>query len=232
MRAKATFLMLGLVLLTGLKGQAQKVSDARLEKVLESMDRAAAVFKNASADFTWTQYTLVVDETDVQTGKIYFRRSGDEIHMMADIKQPVQKYVLFSGDKLQLYQPTIERVTEYKAGKSREELESWMVLGFGGGGHSLLKSFQVSYAGTEKVAGVEAGKLELVPKSERARAVFAKVTLWIDAERGVAVRQKFLEDSGDYRVTEYQGIELNQSLPDDVFKLKTTGKTTFVRPGG
>src|SRR5271169_1726717 len=56
-----------------------------LEKVLSQMDAVAATFKTAEADFVWEQYTKVVNETDTQSGKVYFRRSSKEIEMMADI---------------------------------------------------------------------------------------------------------------------------------------------------
>ena len=35
---------------------------------------------------------------------------------------------------------------------------------------------------------------------------------------------------GDYRLTKYSDIQINQRLPDNAFKLKTTGKTKFVSP--
>jgi len=41
-----------------------------------------------------------------------------------------------------------------------------------------------------------------------------------------------LEPSGDFRLAKYSNIQLNQKLPDNVFKLKTTGKTKSVSPQG
>ena len=51
--------------------------------------------------------------------------------------------------------------------------------------------------------------------------------LWIDPARVVSVQQQFFEPSGDYRLAKYSDIQINQKLPDSVFKLKTTGKTKF-----
>jgi hypothetical protein len=48
----------------------------------------------------------------------------------------------------------------------------------------------------------------------------------------VSVQQQFLEPGGDYRLAKYSDIRLNQKLPDNVFKLKTTGKTRTVSPQG
>jgi outer membrane lipoprotein-sorting protein len=67
-----------------------------------------------------------------------------------------------------------------------------------------------------------------VPKSERVRNVFAKIWLWIDPANGISVQQQFFELSGDYRLAKYSGLKLNQRIPDNVFKLKTSGDTSFV----
>ena len=211
---------------------AQQGSNTALESVLKKMDSTAANFHTTQADFVWDQYQKVVNETDTQKGKVYFRRVNHETQMAADISQPEKKYVLFTDSKVQLYQPRIDQVTVYPAGKHRAEFESFLVLGFGGGGHDMLKSFDVKYLGTEKVGGDEAAKLDLVPKSQSIRNTFQHIVLWIDPARGVSVQQQLFEPSGDYRLAKYSDIELNQKIPDTVFKLKTTNKTKTVSPQG
>lgn len=106
------------------------------------------------------------------------------------------------------------------------------MLGFGGSGKDMLKSFDVKYIGTEKVSDIDSVKLELVPKSSKVRNTFDHIWLWIDPSRGVSVQQQLFEPSGDYRLAKYSDIQLNQKIPDSVFKLKTTGKTKIVSPQG
>ena len=207
-------------------------TSADLGKVLTQMDNAAANFKSAEATFVWDQYQKVINDTDTQKGKIYFRRQNKEIQMLADVAEPDAKTVLFSGGKGQLYQPRMDQVTVYDLGKNRGEFESYLVLGFGGGGHDLLKLYDVKSLGQETVLGVNTAKLELVPKSAKVRNTFARIILWIDPTRGVSVQQQFFEPSGDYRLAKYSDIQLNQKISDSVFKLKTTGKTKFVSPQG
>lgn len=203
-----------------------------LEKILNRMDETAAKFRAAQADFVWDQYQSVVKETDTQKGKVYFRRAGKELQMMADITEPSQKYVLYSDGKVQVYQPNIDQVTVYAPGKNRADVESFLVLGFGGGGHELLRSFEVKYEGSENLGGAEAAKLNLVPKSARVRNMFDHIVMWVDPWRGVSVQQQVFEPSGDYRLARYSDIQSNQKLPDNIFKLKTTGKTKIVSPQG
>jgi len=203
------------------------------QHILSQMDQAAANFRTAQAAFVWDQYQKVVDEHDLQKGTVYFRRVGNEIQMAADIIDPASpKYVLFTGSTVEVYQPKIDQVTRYNTGKDRATVEGFLVLGFGGSGKDMLKSFQVKYIASEKVDGIDTVKLELVPKSEKGRNMFDHIWLWVDASRGVSVEQQLFEPSGDYRLAKYSDIQLNQKIPDAAFKLKITGKTKVVSPQG
>jgi outer membrane lipoprotein-sorting protein len=226
----ATLISAGLHAQNSQPGQAAGKSD--VEKVLSQMDATASNFRSAEAHVTWEQYQKVVDDTDVQEGTVYFRRSGKDIQMAADIAKPAPKAILYADGKVQVFEPKMNRVTNYAAGKNRADIESFVVLGFGGGGHDLLKNFDVKYAGTEKLNGVETEKLELVPKSARLRGMFERLLMWIDPKLGVAVQQKFFQPEGDYRLTKYSDIRLNQKLSDSAFKLKTDSKTRTVSPQG
>ena len=207
-------------------------SSESLESVLKKMDAAASNFRTTQADFVWEQYQKVVNDKDTQKGTVYYRRAGKDIQMMAEVKEPERKYVLFKDGKLQVYQPKIEQVMIYATGKNREEIESYLVLGFGGSGQDLLKAFEVSYQGPESIDNVSTAKLQLIPKSEKLRNTFKEIFLWIDLERGISVQQKFFEPQGDYRLAKYSSIRLNEKIAADVFQLKTTGKTQFVSPRG
>jgi len=201
-----------------------------LEAVLNAMDKAATSFHTAQTDFVWDQYQKVVDEHDIQKGTMFFRRQSDDVQMAANITDPEKKYVLFNGGMLSVYLPKAAQVTEYNAGKNKADFETFLVLGFGGRGHDLTKSFDVKYAGMEQVQGINTGKLELTPKSQKVSNMFQTITLWIDMARGVSVQQLFNERSGDYRLAKYSNIKLNEKINNDVFKLKTSGKVTYVRP--
>jgi outer membrane lipoprotein-sorting protein len=220
------------VLFLSLSIVLQQQEAPSLDSVLKKMDAAAASFQATQADFVWEQYQKVVDETDSQRGTVYYRRVGKEIEMMADIKQPDPKSVLYKDGKLQVYQPKIDQVMEYPAGTNRGEIESYLVLGFGGSGEDLIKSFDVSYVGEETVSGIATAKLQLIPKSEKFRNIVSKISLWIDLSRGISVQQQFFQGQGDYRLAKYSGVQMKAKIGNDVFQLKTTKKTQFVSPGG
>src|ERR1039457_2506034 len=185
---------------------AQIVGESpELERVLAQMDAAAKSFKTTEASVVWDQYQKVINETETQKGRIYFRREGGEVQMAADFVEP---------------------------GKNRGDVESFLVLGFGGGGRDLFKSYVLRFVGSETVNGVKAEKLELIPKSARLRNNIARILLWIDPDKGISVQQQFFEPDGNYRLAKYSDIRINQPLPENAFKLKTTKRTKFVSPQG
>lgn len=231
MRAFLKLLLIGGLLTATAVAQIAGESP-ELEHVLAQMDAAARNFKTTAASVVWEQYQRVIDETEKETGKIFFRREGGEIQMAVEFAEPDRRIVVYSGGKVQIYQPKIDQVNEYLPGKNRGDVESFLVLGFGGRGQDLFKSYAVKFLGSEAANGVQAEKLELIPKSDRLRNNIARILLWIDPTRGISVQQQFFEPSGDYRLAKYSDIQINQPLPDNAFKLKTTKKTKFVSPQG
>lgn len=199
------------------------------EAVLAKMDQTAANFRTAQASFTWTMFNSVVnDVADKQTGKIYFAHSGNEIKMAADILTPDKKEVVFAGGSIEIYQPKLDTKDVYAAGTHREEFETFLVLGFGNSGAEMRKSFDIKYGGEERIDGVNTARLELIPKAENIRQRFPQILLWIDLARGVSVQQKLIEANESYRLATYSDIQLNQKVPDRVFRLKTSSKTKTI----
>ena len=217
-------------------GPCTSKSAQNLEAVLVSMDCAAAAFHSVQTDFVWDQYESVVKETTEQKGVMYIRKTGAKVEMAADVREPSdqKKYLLYLGGKAQVFQPSINQVTTYDPGANQEALQSFLVLGFGGRGHDLLSQFDVKYVGTDKIDGIETGKLELAPKSDRVRGMFNRILLWIDPARGISVQQKFFEPAtGNYRLVIYTNLQTNTGrISDSVFSLKgkVNGKTQYVNP--
>ena len=213
---------------------AQNAANAGgLDAVLKKMDTSAVSFRTTQADFEWDRYEKVINEIDdIQSGTISYRRVGNNIEMKADIKKPEAKYVLFTNGKIQVYQPKADQVTVYDSGKNRGDVESYLVLGFGGSGQDLIKAFDTTYEGTETIGNIATARLQLIPKSEKVKNTFARILLWIDLERGISVQQQFFEPQGDYKFAKYTNIRVNEKISNDVFQLKTTGKTQFVSPKG
>ncbi len=222
--------ILWLILLHSL-AHAQGAQGPTLDDVLRKLDETASTFRSLQANFVWDQYEKVVDDHDIQKGTVYYRRNGQNVEMMAEVKEPAQKFVLYKNGKLQVYQPTIDQVMEYSAGSNRSDIESYLVLGFGGSGQDLKKSFDVTLLGEQNVDGVQTAELQLVPKSDKMRNNISRMWLWVDMNRGISVQQQLFQGN-DYRLAKYSAIKMPAKIGNDVFQLKTTKKTQFVSPQG
>jgi len=134
------------------------------------MDQAADSFRTAQCDFVWDQYQKVVDDHELPEGHDVLPAPGQRRANGRDITSPDKKYVLFTGNLVSVYQPPSIRSPSTTRARTRPISQAFLVLGFGGRGRDLEKSFDVNYAGMEQVQGVNAAKLELTPKSQRVRS--------------------------------------------------------------
>lgn len=226
------FFFCGLFFALAGAGMAQEKSSGTLDAVLAQMDAAAKNFHSAQADFQWDQYERVVDNTDTQKGTVYFLRSGDATQMAAQVKQfngqPDAKDIVYKKGVLQFYQPAIDQMTVLHAGNKKQRFESFLTLGFGGGGSDLEKNWTITDQGTETIDGIKTVKLDLVGKQASVRNMFPHVTIWVDPARAISLKQQFFEPSGDIRTAFYRNIRYNRKIASSVFRIKTTAKTTTV----
>lgn len=210
---------------------AAPAAAADLQQVLTNMDRAAEGFEGLKADVEWVSYTALVNDRSVESGAIVVRRpaKGDaELHIT--FTQPAEKHVVMHGADVQIYQPKINLVQQYDLTKSKDKLEQALLMGFGVSGEYLAERHDIKVLGEETVAGVDAVKLELIPKSEDARASMPKLEMWISKQTWQPVQQKLYQGGGDYRLYTYSNIELNPPLKNGDFELKLPKKVKVVKP--
>ena len=203
---------------------AARAQNADLQKVLSQMDAAAAKFQSAQADLTADQYTAVVQSHDIQKGTVAFRREGKSTQMVMHIKidndQPSLKDVLYKGTEIDFYQPALKQETILSASA---EYERYLSLGFGGSGKDLAADWNIAYQGTESIDGVQTAKLDLTPKGAPNQN-FTHITIWIDPQRGLSLRQQIFQNEGDYRIANYSNIKLN-AVPASAFTLQIARDT-------
>jgi outer membrane lipoprotein-sorting protein len=202
-----------------------------LARVLHELDLAAANFHTTTADFEFDSLiTEPIPDKDVQKGTVYYQRKGSSFEMAAHIVEqngkPAPVTYSFTKGTLQLFNPRINQVQTISRASA---YEGYLMLGFGASGKELADKWNIQYAGSETVDGVKTEKLELVAKDPNVLRLFPKVTIWIDPERGVSLKQLFDEGQGQSRVCTYSSIKVNQALPGDAFTFKTDSKTQYVQ---
>lgn len=201
-----------------------------LKATLAKLDAAAARFKSTAADFQFDSVTTdPIPDTEIQKGTAYYQRKGNSFQMAAHIREvngkKVPKVYVYSGGKLKLDEPLLNQVTTLS---SVSQYEGYLMLGFGASGKDLADKWEITDNGPETINGVQTEKLDLVAKDPKVRKNLPKVTVWIDLDRGVSLKQYFDEGQGQSRTCTYSNIKINQSLPGDAFTFKTDGKTQYI----
>lgn len=201
-----------------------------LQTVLRKLDAASAKFHTTSADFEFdTVMTIPIYDRDVQTGSVYYKRDPHNAQAAVHVAQvngrPVPKVIVSSGGSIKLFEKLVNQVTILTR---FSQYQSWFMLGFGASGKELEEKWDIKYLGTEKIDGIDTDKLEMTAKDPVVRKNIVKLTLWMDSDRGVSVRQLFDQGQGQTRTCHYTNIKVNQSLPSDAFTFKTDKQTRTI----
>ncbi len=220
---------------------AAQAKPSALPAVLAQLNAASAKFTSAQADVRQELFTKAVRDTETQTGQIYFLRKAGVTQMGMKMLPPDAKpgtppvqIVEFKDAKFRVYDTGPNHLQEFSAtGKNQALAETFMTVGFGGSGTDLAKSWTITDQGTEQMSDgsrtVPVEKLDLVSKDARIRNNFSHITIWVDATRGVSLKQVSFEASGgtptgDTRTVFYSNIRLNQPVDTAPFAIKCQGK--------
>jgi outer membrane lipoprotein-sorting protein len=225
MRLRAVILLV----LTSALGAAATTPES-LENVLGRMDRAAASFKDMSADVRWLQHTAAINQDAVDIGTILLKRSKRDIRMRVEFTAPDRKSVALQGHKLEIYYPNRSEVEEYDTGKYREMLEQFLLIGFGTSGKELAAAYTMKVLGNETVEGQPSVHLELIPKSAEMLKNLQKLEMWIADTNLYPAQQKFYLLGGDYRLVTYTNLKVNTGLRDADLALKLPKDVKRVTP--
>jgi outer membrane lipoprotein-sorting protein len=205
-----------------------------LGKVIDKLDASAKSFTSAQAAIDWDNVqTKPIFDKDVQLGTVVFARAKDgqmevAVHIRTENGRPVEKDLCYAGGVGKMYDAKEKQIQVFQVGNKSGQLETFLTLGFGGSGQDLKKNWDIAYAGTEQVDGVAAAKLQLIPHDPSLARTAPKVLLWIDMDRGVALKQQRFDASGNYLAFTYSNIKLNSKLPSNAFEIKTASGTQVV----
>lgn len=187
-----------------------------LDQVFAKLDAVSKSFKSIEANVEQTHVTVIVNDTDVKSGKIYYTKRGTEPRLKLEFNKPQDEFVLIDNGKLQIYTPKIKQVQEASTAGHQDLVQMFLALGFGQTSDDLKKNFTVTLAPDETVDGQNRTVLDLKPKNS---STFQAVRMWLDQKTWTAAQIKTTEKSGDYLVIKYSNVKLNGSVADSRFKL-------------
>lgn len=197
-----------------------------LSGVLTQIDHAAARIHSLEAKVISLKYTAVVKDTTVETGRFYYRATSSGPELALDITDPYPRIFIYKNDAGWIYQPQIKEAQKFDLRKNRAMVEQFLLLGLGGGGHALEKSFHVALA-SPPAPGGPAGtiELELTPLHPAALPSVSSIDLWYDPTLWLAVQQQINQPSGDYQRVRYEDVRVNADVSSKRFDTSFPGAT-------
>jgi outer membrane lipoprotein-sorting protein len=190
-----------------------------LQSVLSRLNASSKKFHSVSASVVFdTEMQDPVPDSDIQKGTAYYQRDGNSFKMAAHFHDrnghPFNSGYNYIGGAIHFFDGT--EVHTYDGSK----WQSYLILGFGASGTELADKWNIKYIGSSMLDGVNVAQLELVAKDPQVRKNIAKITIWIDPDRGVSLKQRFDESASVYRICTYTDIKVNVALPKNAFDLK------------
>jgi hypothetical protein len=204
----------------------------------DQMNEASLRFISAQADLRQELYTAIVQDTEKQTGEIYFKRTGASTDMGmkmyppdASPNTPPVQIVEVKNNTLRLFSPNNNHLDEFSGvGKNAETAQALFAIGFGGSAKDLKAAWTVTDLGPETLKDgaqpVPTEKLDLVSKNPDIQKSFVThITVWVDPTRAVTLKQIFYlatngKPSGDTRTVYFTNIRLNKPVDPAAFAIK------------
>lgn len=217
----------------GLLAGTQSAGSApeELAELLQRMDSAGKSFTGFTATVEWMTHTAVLNDDSVETGALKMRRVKGSVQGLIEFTQPDHRIIEFKDHKAQIYYPKLKRVEVWDLGKHSEQVDQFLLLGFGESSTNLQKNYELKLlSSNEMILGRKTSRLQLIPKSKDVKEVFNRVDLWIPEGSGYPIQQQLFQKSGNYKIAIYKDLKINPVLPDKAVELKLPSGVKFEYP--
>ncbi len=207
------------------------VAPPSTQSVLERMDRAAAAFRGMTASVRHVTHTAVINDDSTETGTVKMLKvQAGQVEGLIDFTSPDRKIYLFKGRKAQIYTPASKTVQVYDLGKHGEELDQFLMIGFGTASKELERDYDVSVVSQDKVEGQATTLLKLIPHAKEALNYVKRMDLWISDATGYPVQEKLYQPSGDFLLVVYDDVKINPPLGAADMKLDLPKDVNLIYP--
>jgi len=212
------FVFLAAVVGTSLRAEA-------LSDILDRMDQSARNLRTFSAKMKRTEYTKIFNGKEDSDGLRLVKRANGQTVGIVQFFGKNPQTVRFAGKTVEVYYPEAKRVEVYDAGKfgkMGKQVDQLLLIGIGVTSADLRRDFEIKAGPTEAIHGVITTRIDLLPKDNDLKKQVEKIEMWIAEKESVPVQIKVTRTSGDYNQAVYSDVQINPSLPDSAFELKTT----------
>lgn len=205
---KRILLAVTLMLSVALPSFAQSAGrDAVVAKIIES----GAAIESIRCDFVQTKRSAMLENELVSRGKMWFSKPQ---LLRWEYTSPYSNLFIMNGDKALLKNEKGSTLTDVKKNRMVKGISS-MVLGcISGDWLNDTRTFGVEVVGKDGEWVVR-----LTPKRGELKQMWTSLELRFDPVTGTSKGIRMNEASGDCTVIEFRNVEMNGTIPPEVFSL-------------
>lgn len=220
------------VVLVAWPGPSASGTQVVIAPIMEKMARAFQGMKTMRAAMNQQKtYGQLGLSDPVEHGALYIKRKNQrDILVRLEINKPTPRIITVKDNQFMFFQPSIKQVIEGHVQKAISANQT-------GAGHlsvflnepsQVTKDYQITTIGDELVHGRRATHLRLVPHTPR-KGLYRQIDLWVDTTLCVPTQQRLVEANHDVTLVQLSNIQLNVSLPDELFTQKLPNGVQRVR---
>jgi outer membrane lipoprotein carrier protein len=183
----------------------------RLQALLDRVKMEQKSLKTLEARFVQHQESELLVAPQESTG-VFSYAAPDQVRW--EYREPNPISVVIRGSEMTTWYRDLNRADLLKVGRYSNQVFKY--LGASGAMQTLLDYFTVALTPGK---GSAPYRLELTPKYARIAKRLKGMTIWIDSERFLPVRLKYVEGDGDVTEYEFKDLKINPAIPADRFVL-------------
>lgn len=199
------------VLVVCLLGMCPHVWGQEVDAIIQSVQRQYEMTNDIQAAFIQQSLIKSVNQTKESRGSVYFKKPGK---MRWEYTEPEQQLLVCDGRTMWFYVPDDQQVVVQNA---EEAYGSKTPITFLSGMGKLQNDFYIkllpSDARTDQL--VSGHRLELLPKQPQTDV--AKLILTVDPNSFQIIHTAVYDPYGNITDVYLQDLEINQTLPDELF---------------
>jgi outer membrane lipoprotein-sorting protein len=201
-----------------------------LPELLARMDQAAASFTGMTANLKQVDHTEILGENETESAIVKLKHTKTGIVARLEFSEPNRRIVSLHERTVEVFIPKSNTVQVYDVGKFGQQLDQFILIGFGTSGKDLQHNYTLRMLGPATIGNRNTTHIELVPKSKEAADLFKVAELWIATDSVYPVQEKIHKNAQDYILINYTDVKINAPLTDKELELKLPSGVKKIYP--
>ena len=184
----------------------------RLEVLVEQIRVASSQRRSMEADFTQTKESALL-QYPLESRGVFSYQAPDKARWEYLSPDPIS--LVIQGEEMVTWYRDLGRAERYRVGRQSQKVIEY--LGASTSIIALLEYFTV-FLHTPSDAE-EPYQLKLEPRYKRIAKRIKELEIWVEPERYLPVRIRYVEADGDVTDYRFENFRLNDDLPPELFEI-------------